>query len=144
MLRCSVLIHGFFHLSNVENSLFYSWSWIHYFTRGLQQSYDNIFHRTYLIICRSCRSAKIKCSDVAFECSPTIDQKYLYFKTVELDGYQFVSKHKAISQAIFHWLWQGISELPQLEVILMHTFLRWKISVCLEAQHSFKSGNILN
>ena len=59
--------------------------------------------------------AKIKCSDVAFECSPTIDQKYLDFKTVELDRCQFVSKYKAAPQAISHWLGQGISELPQLE-----------------------------
>ena len=59
--------------------------------------------------------AKIKCSDVAFECSPTIDQKYLDFKTVELDCCQFVSKYKATPQAISHWLGQGISELPRLE-----------------------------
>ena len=52
-------------------------------------------------------STKIKCSDVAFECNPTIDQKYLYFKAVELDSYQFVSysvlrcKHSLILKVIF-------------------------------------------
>ena len=59
--------------------------------------------------------AKILCSDIAFECSPTIDQKYLDFKTVEFDSCQFVSKYKATPQAISHWLGQGISELPRLE-----------------------------
>ena len=59
--------------------------------------------------------AKIKCSDVAFECSPAINQRYLAFKTVELDNCQFVSKYKATPQAISHWLGQGISELPRLD-----------------------------
>ena len=59
--------------------------------------------------------AKIKCSDIAFECSPTIDQQYLSFKTVELDNCQFVSKYKATPQIISRWLGQGISELSRLD-----------------------------
>ena len=59
--------------------------------------------------------AKIKCSDIAFECSPAIDQQYLAFKTVELDNCEFISKYKATPQAISHWLGQGISELPRLD-----------------------------
>jgi hypothetical protein len=59
--------------------------------------------------------AKIKCSDVAFECSPTTDQRYHAFKTVELDSCRFVSKYEATPQAISHWLGKGISELPRLE-----------------------------
>ena len=57
--------------------------------------------------------AKIKCSDISYECSPRIDQRYLAFKTLELDDCQFVSKYKATPQTISHWLGQGISELPQ-------------------------------
>ena len=58
---------------------------------------------------------KIKCSDIAFECSPEIDQRYLAFKTVELDNCQFVSKYTATPQIISKWLGQGISELPRLD-----------------------------
>jgi hypothetical protein len=60
--------------------------------------------------------AKIKCRDIAFECSPSIDKRYLAFKTIELDSCQFISKYKATPQAISHWLGQGISELPRLEI----------------------------
>ena len=56
---------------------------------------------------------KIKCSDVLFDCSPEIDQRYLAFKTVELGGCQFVSKYKATPQTVSHWLGQCISELSQ-------------------------------
>ena len=59
--------------------------------------------------------AKIKCSDIAFECSPEIDQRYLAFKAIELDNCQFISKYKATPSAISHWLGQGISELPRLD-----------------------------
>ena len=59
--------------------------------------------------------AKIKCSDIAYECSPTIDQRYLAFKTVELDNCRFVSKYEATPRTISHWLGQGISELPRLD-----------------------------
>ena len=57
--------------------------------------------------------AKVKCSDISFECSPEIDQRYLALKTIELDKCQFVSKYKATPQIISHWLGQGISELPR-------------------------------
>lgn len=56
---------------------------------------------------------EIKCSDISFECSPKIDQRYLAFKTIELVNCHFVSNHKATPQTISHWLGQGISELPQ-------------------------------
>ena len=55
----------------------------------------------------------IKCSDISYECSPEIDQRYLAFKTLELDDCQFVTKYEATPQAISRWLGQGISELPQ-------------------------------
>ena len=35
--------------------------------------------------------AKIKCNDISYECSPRIDQRYLAFKTLELNDCQFVS-----------------------------------------------------
>ena len=59
--------------------------------------------------------AEIKCSNASFDCSPRVDQRYLAFKTIELDNCQFVSRYKATPQAIAHWLGQGISELPRFD-----------------------------
>jgi hypothetical protein len=56
---------------------------------------------------------KIKCSDVSFECSPTIEQRYRSFKTIQMSDCQFVSKYKATPKALSHWLGESISELPQ-------------------------------
>ena len=56
---------------------------------------------------------KIKCSDVSFECSPTIEQRYRSFKTIQISDCQFVSKYKATPKALSHWLGESISELPQ-------------------------------
>ena len=56
---------------------------------------------------------KIKCSDVSFECSPMIEQRYRSFKTIQISDCQFVSKHKATPKALSHWLGESISELPQ-------------------------------
>ena len=56
---------------------------------------------------------KIKCSDVSFECSPTIEQRYRSFKTVQMGDCQFVSKYKATPKTISHWLGESINELPQ-------------------------------
>ena len=53
---------------------------------------------------------KIKCSDVSFERSPMIEQRYRSFKTSDC---QFVSKYKATPKALSHWLGESISELPQ-------------------------------
>ena len=44
---------------------------------------------------------KIRCSDVSFECSPTIEQRY-----------RSVSKYKATPKSLSHWLGESISELP--------------------------------
>ena len=50
---------------------------------------------------------KVKCSD---DCSPTVDQNYLQFKTIEFDDMcQFV--RDATPTAISHWLGQSISKL---------------------------------
>ncbi len=54
----------------------------------------------------------IKYSDMPFDCSPTIDQRYLVFKTIELTDCHFVSEYKATPQSVSRWLGQGISELP--------------------------------
>jgi hypothetical protein len=54
----------------------------------------------------------IKYSDMPFDCSPTIDQRYLVFKTIELVDCHFVSEYKATPQTVSRWLGQGISELP--------------------------------
>ena len=56
---------------------------------------------------------KIKCSDVSFERSPTIEQRYRSFKTIQISDCQFVSKYKATPKAVSHWLGESISELPQ-------------------------------
>ena len=56
---------------------------------------------------------KIKCSDVSFERSPTIEQRYHSFKTIQISDCQFVSKYKATPKALSHWLGENISELPQ-------------------------------
>ena len=56
---------------------------------------------------------KIKCSDVSFERSPTIEQRYRSFKTIQISDCQFVSKYKATPKALSHWLGESISELPQ-------------------------------
>ena len=56
---------------------------------------------------------KIKCSDVSFECSPMIEQRYRSFKTIQISDCQFVSKYKATPKALSHWLGESISELPQ-------------------------------
>ena len=56
---------------------------------------------------------KIKCSDVSFERSPTIEQRYHSFKTIQISDCQFVSKYKATPKALSHWLGESISEIPQ-------------------------------
>ena len=56
---------------------------------------------------------KIKCSDVSYERSPTIEQRYCSFKTIQISDCQFVSKYKATPKALSHWLGESISELPQ-------------------------------
>ena len=56
---------------------------------------------------------KIKCSDISFERSPTIEQRYRSFKTIQISDCQFVSKYKATPKALSHWLGENISELPQ-------------------------------
>ena len=56
---------------------------------------------------------KIKCSDVSFERSPTVEQRYRSFKTIQTSDCQFVSKYKATPKALSHWLGENISELPQ-------------------------------
>ena len=38
---------------------------------------------------------KKECSDIAFDCSPRIEQQYLAFKTIELGDCQFISQYKA-------------------------------------------------
>ena len=55
---------------------------------------------------------KIKCSDVSFECSPTIEQRYRSFKTIQISDCQFVSKYKATPKSLSHWLGESVSELP--------------------------------
>ena len=57
---------------------------------------------------------KIKCSDVSFECNPTIEQQYRSFKTILISDCQFVSKYKATPlKSLSHWLDESISELLQ-------------------------------
>ena len=60
---------------------------------------------------------KIKCSDLSFECSPMIEQRYRCFKTIQMRDCQFVSKYKATPKVLSHWLGidLSISELPQSE-----------------------------
>ena len=58
---------------------------------------------------------KIKCSDVSFECSPIVEQRYRSFKTIQIGDCQFVSKYKATPKTLSHWLGENISELPQLD-----------------------------
>ena len=58
---------------------------------------------------------KIKYSDVLFECSPTIEQRYRFFKTVQMGNCQFVSKYKATPKTLSHWLSESINELPQMD-----------------------------
>ena len=56
---------------------------------------------------------KIKCSDVSYEHSPMIEQRYRSFKTIQISDCQFVSKYKATPKALSHWLGESISELSQ-------------------------------
>jgi hypothetical protein len=108
----------FFKLELTQNSFIHVWS-----TLGFTVSRENFNNlmTTYFtaptdhIQNLRITKAKIKCSDIAFECSPTVDQQYLVFKTVKLDNCQFISKYKATPQAISHWLGQGVSELPRLD-----------------------------
>ena len=55
---------------------------------------------------------KIKCSDISFERSPTIEHRYRSFKTIQISDCQFVSKYTATPKALSHWLGESISELP--------------------------------
>ena len=43
--------------------------------------------------------------------SPVIDQRYVKFKTIELEDCYFISKQKSIRRAITQWLGQDISKL---------------------------------
>ena len=54
---------------------------------------------------------KIECHDISFECIPQLDQRYLPFKTILLGDCEFVTKYKAASQTLSHWLGQRISVL---------------------------------
>ena len=56
---------------------------------------------------------RIKCSDISFERSPTIEQRYRSFKSIQISDCQFVSKYKATPKALSRWLGESISELPQ-------------------------------
>ena len=52
---------------------------------------------------------KIKCSEILDDCSPTVDERYLQFKAIELDDMcQFVSEFDATPTAISHWMGQDI------------------------------------
>ena len=53
--------------------------------------------------------AKIKSYDD--NVPPVIDQRYLQFKTIELEGCYFVSKQKSTRRSIIQWLGQDISTL---------------------------------
>ena len=64
-----------------------------------------------LIMCRN--FTLLEPSDVSFECSPTIEQQYRSFKTIQISDCQFVSKYKATPKSLSHWLGESIHELPQ-------------------------------
>ena len=58
---------------------------------------------------------KVKCRDISDDSGPTIDQRYLQFKAIELDMCQFV--FDATPTTVSHWLGQAIKleALTELE-----------------------------
>ena len=58
---------------------------------------------------------RIRCSDVAYEFGPKIDERYLSYKTVELNCCMFISEYEATPTAISHWLGRGIHQMKSAE-----------------------------
>ena len=54
---------------------------------------------------------RIRCSDVAYEFGPKIDERYLSYKTIELNSCKFISEYESTPTAISHWLGQGIQQM---------------------------------
>ena len=58
---------------------------------------------------------RIRCSDVAYEFGPKIDECYLSYKTIELNCCKFISEYEATPVAISHWLGRGIQQMKSAE-----------------------------